>query len=339
MFKIKKHIVIPVFVPHKGCPFDCIFCNQKIISGQVNEADESEIRSNIENYLETSGDAFVEIGFYGGSFTGIPMEEQKKYLEIGYSYIKTGQVKEMRLSTRPDYINEEILLNLLNYGVKTIELGVQSLNDDVLKASCRGHSSEIVFKSADMIKQYGFNLGIQTMIGLPQDTNDRAIETARKVISMTPQIVRIYPTLVIRNTYLEKLYTDGAYQALSIDNAVDLCARLLKLYEDNNINVIRIGLQPTDNISESGEVIAGPFHPAFRQLVQARLVLNKIIEQINTEGRTESDNLIIKCSPNNVSNVIGQKKCNIKYLKDKFKYNTIQVMADENLVKSSIIIK
>jgi histone acetyltransferase (RNA polymerase elongator complex component) len=123
VFKIKKHIVIPVFVPHKGCPFDCIFCNQKIISGQMHEADESEIRSNIENYLKTSGDAFVEIGFYGGSFTGISMEEQKKYLEIGYSYIKAGHVKEMRLSTRPDYISEEILNNLENYGVKTIELG------------------------------------------------------------------------------------------------------------------------------------------------------------------------------------------------------------------------
>jgi histone acetyltransferase (RNA polymerase elongator complex component) len=216
---------------------------------------------------------------------------------------------------------------------------VQSLSDDVLKASCRGHSSEIVFKSADMIKQYGFSLGIQTMIGLPDDTNERAIETACKVINMAPQIVRIYPTLVIRNTYLEKLYMEGAYQALSIEKAVDLCAMLLKLYEDNNINVIRIGLQPTDNISESGEVIAGPFHPAFRQLVQARLVLNKMIEKINTAGKAKSDSLIIECNPNNISNVIGQKKCNIKYLKDKFRYKTIQVMADENLAKSSITIK
>jgi histone acetyltransferase (RNA polymerase elongator complex component) len=304
----------------------------------MHDADEKEIRTNIESYLKTSCEAFVEIGFYGGSFTGIPIEEQKKYLEIGYSYVRAGRVNEMRLSTRPDYINDEILNNLENYGVKTIELGVQSLHDDVLKASCRGHSSEIVTQSAEMIKRRGFTLGIQTMVGLPGDTNEKAIDTAHKVIHLSPEIVRIYPTLVIRNTYLEKMYMEGSYKPLSVDDAVSLCAELLKLYEENNINVIRIGLQPTDNISESGEVIAGPFHPAFRQLVQAKLLLNKMVSQITDNGLAGRESIIIECNPKNIANVIGQKKCNIKYLKSRFEFKNIQVVTSESVPASIIFL-
>ena len=324
-------MVIPVFVPHKGCPFDCIYCNQKTISGQAGEAGEADIRKTIEEYLQTSRDAFVEIGFYGGSFTGIPKEEQQWYLEIGASYIKSGKVKQMRLSTRPDYINYDILDFLSGYGVKTIELGGQSLDNQVLDFSNRGHDMETVVKASRMIREKGFSLGIQTMIGLPGDTVEKALNTARAVIAMAPDIVRIYPTLVIRNTFLQKMYESGKYMPLSLEEAVDISARLLELYEGNNINVIRIGLQPTENISETGDVVAGPFHPAFRQLVQSRLIRNKLEEYFRENKLFNIKEINIECSPQNISNIIGQKRENLRKIMNEFNIGNIRVTAKDKV--------
>ncbi len=324
-------MVIPVFVPHKGCPFDCIYCNQKTISGQAGEAGEADIRKTIEEYLQTSRDAFVEIGFYGGSFTGIPKEEQQWYLEIGASYIKSGKVKQMRLSTRPDYINYDILDFLSGYGVKTIELGAQSLDNQVLNFSNRGHDMETVVKASRMIREKGFSLGIQTMIGLPGDTVGKALNTARAVIAMAPDIVRIYPTLVIRDTFLQKMYESGKYMPLSLEEAVDISARLLELYEGNNINVIRIGLQPTENISETGDVVAGPFHPAFRQLVQSRLMRNRLEEYFRENELFNIKEINIECSPQNISNIIGQKRENLRKIMNEFNIGNIRVTAKDKV--------
>lgn len=276
--------------------------------------------------METSGDAFVEIGFYGGSFTGISLSEQEWYLKIGYSYINKGKVKEIRLSTRPDYINTTILDLLGRYGVRTIELGAQSLDNEVLKRSNRGHRDEDVQNAAKMIKDRGFSLGIQTMIGLPGDTRDKAIDTARKVVKLAPDMVRIYPTLVIENTFLQKMYQEGQYQPLTINEAVDISAELLDIYEQNNINVIRIGLQPTDNISESGEVVAGPFHPAFRQLVQSRLTLNKMIEYIRKHNLGNLPEILIESNSKEMSNVVGHKRKNISVLKNEFNFKNIRII-------------
>lgn len=252
-------------------------------------------------------------------------------MKIGYSYVKTGQVKQMRLSTRPDYISEEILDLLVKYEVKTIELGSQSLDEQVLKCSHRGHSIEAVTKASKMIKSRGIALGIQTMIGLPEDSKEKAIITAQRVVELAPDIVRIYPTLVIKNTYLQKMYLEGTYKPLTIDEAVDICADLLAIYEKNNINVIRIGLQPTDSISENGEVEAGPFHPAFRQLVQSRLLLNKMIKYIKENRLENSSSIVIECNEREISNIIGQKKTNIISLKHKFDFSDIIVKANNNI--------
>lgn len=303
----------------------------------MNENTEEDIRSTIEDHLKTCGDAFVEIGFYGGSFTGIPAQEQEWYLEIGYSYVRAGKVKQMRISTRPDYINEKILDLLVKYGVKTIELGAQSLDDEVLKASNRGHSIETVEQAAKMIKARGISLGIQTMIGLPNDSKEKAIITAQKVVLMAPDIVRIYPTLVIENTYLQKMYLDGRYKPLTIEEAVDICADLLAIYEANNINVIRIGLQPTDNISETGEVEAGPFHPAFRQLVQSRLLLNKMKKYIIINNLRNLNDIIIECKQQDISSIIGQKRINLITLKREFDYNNITVKINNNIELFNIL--
>jgi histone acetyltransferase (RNA polymerase elongator complex component) len=231
----------------------------------------------------------------------------------------------MRLSTRPDYINKEILDLLVRYEVKTIELGVQSLDEEVLKCSNRGHSIEAVTQAAQMIKLRGISLGIQTMVGLPGDTNEKAILTAKKVVQLAPSIVRIYPTLVIKNTYLQKMYQEGRYIPLTVEEAVDLCAELLEIYEENSIKVIRIGLQPTESISENGEVEAGPFHPAFRQLVQSKLFLNKMIKYIKSNNLGSLNDIVIECNPRDVSNIIGQKRKNIICLKKEFNFKNIEI--------------
>ncbi|PYG87062.1 radical SAM family protein [Ruminiclostridium sufflavum DSM 19573] len=231
----------------------------------------------------------------------------------------------MRLSTRPDYISEEILDLLLRYDVRTIELGAQSLDDKVLLCSHRGHTIEDVAQAAKMIKDRGISLGIQTMIGLPEDTKEKDIMTARKVVALSPDIVRIYPALVIKDTYLQKMYSEGRYRPVTVDEAVDICAELLEIYEASNINVIRIGLQPTESISENGDVVAGPFHPAFRQLVQSRLILNKMIEYIKDNSLDNASSIEIECNEREMSNVIGQKKTNIILLKNKFDYKNISI--------------
>ena len=206
-----------------------------------------------------------------------------------------------------------------------------------MKCTNRGHGIEEVKNAAKMIKDRGFSLGIQTMIGLPGDTGSKSIETAQKVVGLAPDIVRIYPTLVIENTYLQKMYNDGRYQPLTIEEAVNISSELLDIYEQNNINVIRIGLQPTDNISESGEVVAGPFHPAFRQLVESRLTLKRIKQYIINNKLNRLPEIIIQCNPRYVSTVIGQKRVNINTLKNEFNFKNIRIMEKLNVEKFEII--
>ncbi|MDQ2085262.1 radical SAM protein [Herbivorax sp. ANBcel31] len=322
----KRKIIIPIFIPHKGCPFDCVFCNQKNISGQIKDMDEKQMHSIIQSFINSVPKGEVdEIAFYGGSFTGIKKEEQVKFLQIANEYIENGYVKKIRLSTRPDYINQDILNYLKHYNVSTIELGVQSLDEEVLKTASRGHGIDDVYRASKIIKENGFILGIQTMVGLPKDTSDRALYTAKKVVEISPDLVRIYPLLVIKDTYIEKMYYNREYIPLTIDDTVNLCTELVQIYRANGINVIRIGLQPTDNISKNGDVIEGPFHPALRQLVESRIALISIEKEIIKRGLNKKNDIVICTSKEKISNVIGQKKSNIMYLKGKYKYNSILV--------------
>lgn len=330
----KRHVIIPIFVPHKGCPNDCIFCNQKKISGQLEEMTPEKIDETVNTYLGTIGrDTFTEIAFYGGSFTAIDKEQQEVFLSKAWSYVSAGRIEEIRISTRPDRIDEDTLRLLKKYGVRTIELGVQSLDDEVLRNSLRGHDSVVVQKAAKLIKDMGFRLGIQIMTGLPGDTREKCIETARQVIALSPDLVRIYPVLVIKDTGLEGLMNEGRYKPQSLEEAVDLCAELLMMFEDNGINVIRVGLQPTENIREGSgsDVVAGPMHPAFRQLAQARVALKRIMGIIDSQGLAEARELIIHTGISNVSDVIGQKRSNIEALKSKYGFADVRVVPDPKL--------
>ncbi len=258
---MKKQYIIPIFVPHLGCPNDCIFCNQKSISGQTKQVTREDVKKTIENHLKyVKENSIVEVAFFGGSFTGIEKEKQIELLSTAYEYIKNKKVQSIRISTRPDYINRDVLKTLKKYKVKTIELGVQSANDYILKKSERGHTFEDVKKASKMIRLYGFNLGHQMMVGLPESTHLDEINTAKQLIKLKPKMVRIYPVLVIKGTKLEKDYNEGKYKALTVIQAVETCKELVKLFVKKKIEVIRIGLQPTDVISspenEASEVVA-----------------------------------------------------------------------------------
>lgn len=328
----RRHIVIPIFIPHRGCPFDCIYCNQKSISGQTEEMTVQTLETTVDLHLRTvPRDSHVEIGFYGGSFTGLDREQQLRFLRAAHKYIEAGLVREIRLSTRPDYINEDILEYLKEYGVGTVELGVQSMDEEVLAKSCRGHDVRDVLNACALVRLSGIRLGIQTMLGLPGDTRQKSIDTAHAIIDLKPELVRIYPTLVIKGTYLEELHKRGEYHPLSLEEAVDISAELMEIYEAASIRVIRLGLQPTEEIREGGEIAAGPFHPAFRQLAESRRLLKNIQREILQKGLDSFEGLLIKTKAGNLSNVIGQRKCNIKLLSEGFGFRRIKVLADESV--------
>lgn len=316
---MSKLNIIPIFVPHMGCPHDCIFCNQKKITNYKDVIDKEKINSYIEEYLGyfKNKDNFVEIAFYGGSFTAIDRDVMISYLEIANSFINKGLVNGIRLSTRPDYINLEILNILKEYGVTTIELGIQSLNNKVLILNERGHSVECIYKSSKLIKDYGFKLGLQMMIGLYGDSFQNSIYTALEFCKIKPNFVRIYPTLVIKDTYLEKLFEMDKYTPLTLDEAINISKYLLIIFEVNNIDVIRLGLQSSDNISEDGDVVSGPFHDSFRELVEGEIYFDLIknyIEKIKLKNNV----LYISCSNTEISKIIGNKKKNSIYFKENY---------------------
>lgn len=322
---------IPVFVPHKGCPFDCVFCNQNRITGSIKEITPDDVTETIKEYLKTlpQSGSNIEVAFFGGSFTGIPIDEQNALMSRVTPYIKSGRINGIRLSTRPDYINRDILDNLKKYGVTTIELGVQSMVDSVLKCANRGHSAEQVRQAVGLIRKYDFTLGLQMMTGLPGDTPELSVETAKEIIKLKPDMVRIYPTLTIKDTFLEKMYRDGKYTPETLDEAVKLSKELLLMFENAGIRVIRVGLQPTDEINADASVVAGPFHSSFRELVESSIYLD-IISAVIKEGKG-----IIYVNPAEISKATGNKKENIKKFKEQYNADIV-IKGDETLGKREV---
>ncbi|MDM8534739.1 radical SAM protein [Clostridiaceae bacterium HSG29] len=326
-----NRFIIPVFVPHRGCPNDCVFCNQRKITGQKNVYDYSQIDEEIMEAVKTidfSKDPDVEIAFYGGTFTAIDVESQETFLKIASKYVDNYKIKGIRLSTRPDAIDEVVLKRLKKYGVKTIELGVQSLNEDVLLKSNRGHDSKIVYESAKLIKDYGFILGIQLMIGLPGDNLEINMRTVNEVIKMKPDIARIYPTLVIKDTELARMYEKGLYKPLNVMEAVEISKEMYKVLFSNNINVIRIGLQPTENILEGKDVVAGPFHSAFRELVISSYIFDLIKETIENESFNEIE---FEINNKDVSYLVGNKGINKKLIKDELNVKKMKIKINNDI--------
>lgn len=314
-----RHVNIPVFIPHLGCPNQCVFCNQRKISG-VESFDPDSVHSIIEKALSTVDmDDEVEIAFFGGSFTGIDRELMVSLLEIAHSYIKKGLVRCIRCSTRPDYIDEEILNILWKYGVRTIELGLQSSSDRVLEMSKRGHNFEAERNGCKLIVDHGFNLVGQMMIGLPGSDIESEMETARFIASCGAVGARIYPTVVFRETELCQMADFGLYTPLTVQEAVERSAAALKIFIDSGIEVIRIGLQSSDNLSDEKSYAYGPNHPSLGELVMGEVYYREICEKLSREELTGDENICVYVGKGQLSKAVGQHKRNKLRLKENYK--------------------
>ena len=319
--------ILPIFIPHAGCPHQCVFCNQKKITARTSPVTSDDVVRAIETYLSTLKDMnleTIEIAFYGGSFTGLPIEKQNEYLSVAKHYKDAGKVDKIHLSTRPDYISDDILVNLKSYSVDVIELGVQSFDPEVLELSNRGHSSDVVYKASEMIKDFGFTLGIQLMVGLPGDTLEKDIYSAKETVKIAPEIARIYPTVVIEDTELYEMSKDGRYIPLTLEDSILRTKEMYKILDDAEIKIIRIGLKSSDIINSENVT----FHPAIRQLVEgeiARDIVDPILKNISQEHVT------IYANSKWLSNLVGNGGINRKHWESEYPNVTFTFKVDDSL--------
>ena len=316
-----KPFIIPVFIPNHGCPNQCIYCDQTTSVGQKSLPKTTDISYIIDAHLKTASFhskplKCTQVAFYGGTFTGLPFDTQKKYLESITPYLKDNKVHSVRLSTRPDYIDQQNIDLLKSFSVKTIELGVQSMDTEVLKLSQRGYTVRKVEDAASLIKENDLELGIQLMPGLPGDTEEKIMSTSYQVCKIKPDFLRIYPTVVIKNTLLEKLYRKGDYSPLTLNRAISICKKMLLLFQCHSIPVIRMGLQPTETLLKPGTIVAGPFHPAFKELVLSSILYDRL--HIAIKENLKSKTFTFSVNPSELSTFLGNKKENIKKLENEF---------------------
>ena len=328
-----KHKNLSVFVPHAGCPNQCSFCDQRSISGTQNPPTADEVTEICNQYLPKEKGTDYEIAFFGGSFTAIDREYMTSLLAAAYPFVQQGRAMGIRISTRPDCISGEILDILKQYGVTSIELGAQSMQNDVLLMNLRGHTAEDVEKASALIKEYGFSLGLQMMTGLYGQKNymEYALDTASKFVALQPDTVRIYPTVTLKNTLLEQKFQSGEYTPPTLDETVEICARLMEIFEKAGIRIIKMGLHADTGLE--GKIVAGPYHPAFRELCLSRRCLGRIKKQLTNFDRKE---YIIKVNPKELSQWKGQKNSNINSL-GSMGYS-VQIVADSTIPQGEFTI-
>ncbi len=310
--------IVPVFIPHLGCPHTCVFCNQREITGMTADLALQQLRAA----AEAEENEEKELALYGGSFTAIPEDEQLRCLEIA-----KGHFASIRISTRPDAIDAGVLKRLREYSVGTVELGAQSMRDEVLLKAERGHTAQDVREASRMIREAGFSLVLQMMTGLPGDDDAGALYTAKELIALKPDAVRIYPTVVIRGTELERRWREGSYRAHTVEDAVRVCAQILPLFEAAGIPVIRLGLNPTDELS-AGSALAGAYHPALGELVRSRILRDRL-EAYLRDTDCDGEDICIAVPRKLLSQAIGQKKSNLRYLKERFQMKSLTIIPSE----------
>lgn len=324
-----KHSNIAFFIPHIGCPNKCSFCNQHAISGKTHIPRADDIRTTLSGVMESMPFEKLkesEIAFFGGSFTAIDREYMTELLEAASEYVGDGKTRGIRVSTRPDAINDEVLETLKKYKVTAIELGAQSMCDDVLLKNMRGHTADDVDSASRLIKSYGFELGLQMMTGLYGDTDEGAIYTARRIINLAPDTVRVYPTVVLKGTYLGDLFESGEYDPPSLSETVSICAKLLDMFDEKGIKVIRVGLHDEPGVKEN--FLAGAYHPALGELIMSERFFDKTTSLFET-NKIDKGNVEIGVNPSCVSQFLGQKKANLeKFLRLGY---TVKVFTDNSL--------
>ena len=328
-----RNSIIPVFVPHLGCPNDCVFCNQRRISGHIEPATAQTVKNAIEEAAAlTPQGTKRQLAFYGGSFTAIPEARQIELFEAAQPYLEAGIISSIRLSTRPDAIDAAVLRRLKKYGVAVVELGAQSMCDRVLELSGRGHDSAAVENASRLIKAAGFRLILQMMTGLPGDTDESCIETVKRIIALGPDGVRIYPTVIVRDTVLCDMWRAGTYKEHSVEDAVRVCAKIVPLFDEAGIPIIRMGLNPTEDLS-GGDALGGAYHPALGELVRSRIMLQKARTLLSEAA--PGSRVTLGVNRSDVSKAVGQHRCNIKTLTEEFSLRELKI--HEASVKSGEI--
>jgi histone acetyltransferase (RNA polymerase elongator complex component) len=333
--------IIPIFIMYQGCPHRCIYCNERITAGNhPDRITEDLFRNIVDKYLKTMNwnTESIQIAFYGGNFTGIDKDYQTMLLKAAESYIEDGgPINSIRLSTRPDYIDPDTVKFLTQYSVSTVEIGAQSMVDDVLNLSGRGHTSDDVRKALGILQNSGFETGIHLMAGLPGDTEDRFRYTIEEVIHLHPDTVRIHPTIVFRNTALAEMYSEGNYEPLTMSDAVRLCQYALGKFEIAHIPVIRLGLQATREMETTGSIIAGPYHPAFRSLVGGSIFLDTASYLLTSAG-AHKEEVTFRLNPKDVSDFRGMKNQNIVKLKERFDIPLLSIREDSKQERWSLVL-
>lgn len=331
--------IISIFVPHQGCPQRCIFCHQPYITGVSPDVSigPQEVRNAIDTALQEPRSrqkaVRFEVAFYGGTFTGLPGYIQEQLLRTAEAYVRRGDLDGIRLSTHPAMFDDATFVRLQAFAVTMVEVGVQSFDNQILRTARRGHSAEEAEAVIRRLHDCGMGVGIHLMVGLPGDTHTISLASAQRAIALQPEAIRIHPTLIFRHTALETLYQQQRYTPWTLDESVTICKAMLQCFRAHQIPVIRIGLQPTDSMRVN--LVAGPYHPAFRQLVEAELMY----DQLNAACRARAPlpaALTIFAAPPDISTVRGQKNANISRLQQRFHLHTVRVLPDAALSRGDI---
>jgi histone acetyltransferase (RNA polymerase elongator complex component) len=339
----QKHrpFIIPIFLPHAGCPHRCVFCNQISITGANHGAvGPDKIRNQIREFLKYRKENRkpVQIAFFGGNFLGLKFEDIKSWLDLAGEFVSRGLVDGIRFSTRPDTIDKGRLDILENYPVSTVELGAQSMDDEVLALAGRGHSASETIRAVEALKERQFGVGLQMMVGLPGDSEARSLATACKIADLIPECVRIYPTVVLENSRLAQWFKKGEYQPLSLEEAVTLVKKVFLLFKQEGIEVIRMGLQASDDLEDGSTVLAGPHHPAFGHLVYSEIFYDNALAAIKSAGIV-NNSITIFVNPRSISKMRGLKNSNIKRLKKQFRFDLVEVKPDASLAADEVNIE
>ena len=324
--KKKKHMIVPIFVSHEGCPYRCSFCNQTKITGTNTKADKIMLNETLRTHLEGLNPNQLpeirEVAFFGGSFTGIPSERQKYLLSSVQPWILSGQIQSIRVSTHALFIDETRLALLSQYNVETVELGIQSTDNEVLKLVGRECSFNVILSAVYKIRKIGFRLGLQLMPGLPGDSEKKFRKSVKDVINLSPDFVRIYPTLVIKNTRLFDMYRQGTYTPWNLERMIEAVKEAVVQFKKNGIPVIRVGLHPDQSLLEN--YVDGPFHPSFRYLVDSSIARDQMINMIRTLEQIPSS-VSFRVPSKKLSNFVGHKKENLSIIKSIFGLESISI--------------
>lgn len=332
---MKKQAIIPLFIPHMGCPHDCVFCNQNAITATDSPITVTDVKRIVDSRLADLlplGLDHLEAAFFGGSFNGLPVRTQREFLSALIPYKQNGLIQKIRLSTRPDYISSEILDMLSSYEVDIIELGAQSFDDGVLLQSSRGHTAAQTIQACHMIIRKGFSLGIQLMVGLPGDTKEKSLSSAGLAVGLAPDFVRIYPTVVLEGSMLAEMLRNGDFHPTPFDQTVETVKEMVRIFDQHQIPVIRVGLKSTGNICVSAD-LSGNYHPAFRQLVEGSLAYDDVAAQLQALGIMDG-RVLLRAHPASFSNLVGHKAMNKRSLSDNFPDVRFSFRADASIPKN-----